>query len=119
SIAGAGLHPGVGLFHRHPRNAMPLADDVMEPFRPDVDLRVAELVAGGVSEVSAEAKRRLVEVLSLPVAMPAGNSPLATSVLRLAESLSAAFIAGKAELALTLPRRVPDDAAPTTDREAG
>lgn len=117
SIAGAGLHPGIGLFHRHPRNPMPLADDVMEPFRPDVDFRVAELVAGGVLEVSTEAKRRLVEVLSLPVAMSIGYSPLATSILRLTQSLSAAFVAGKAELALPLPVHVPDDAMAATSHE--
>lgn len=29
AIIAAGLHPGIGIFHRHPRNAMPLADDLM------------------------------------------------------------------------------------------
>ena len=59
AIAAAGLHPGIGIFHRHPNNAMPLADDLMEPFRPLVDLRVLKMVRLGTTEVTATAKRDL------------------------------------------------------------
>ena len=34
SICGAGLHPTIGLFHTNQYNALCLADDLMEPFRP-------------------------------------------------------------------------------------
>ena len=37
SICAAGLHPTLGLFHTNQYNALCLADDLMEPFRPWVD----------------------------------------------------------------------------------
>src|SRR5690606_38070558 len=36
-----GFHPGIGIFHDSEQNAFNLADDVIEPFRPIVDLFVA------------------------------------------------------------------------------
>jgi CRISPR-associated protein Cas1 len=40
----AGLHPSVGLHHHNRYDVLCLASDLMEPFRPLVDRRVAELV---------------------------------------------------------------------------
>jgi CRISPR-associated protein Cas1 len=51
AIVAAGLHPGLGIFHRHPHNAMPLADDLMEPFRPLVDGLVVALLREGRTEI--------------------------------------------------------------------
>lgn len=34
SIMGSGLFPAFGIFHRNRYNAFPLADDLMEPYRP-------------------------------------------------------------------------------------
>lgn len=44
SLAGAGLHPGIGLFHHSRYNPFCLADDMIEPYRPLVDLAVASHV---------------------------------------------------------------------------
>lgn len=41
ALAGSGLHPTLGLFHRNRYNAFCLADDMMEPYRPLVDQVVA------------------------------------------------------------------------------
>ncbi len=38
SIAGAGLQPALGLFHDNERNPFNLADDLIEPYRPLLDL---------------------------------------------------------------------------------
>lgn len=40
AICAAGLHPSFGLHHANKLNAYPLADDLMEPFRPVVDSQV-------------------------------------------------------------------------------
>jgi CRISPR-associated protein Cas1 len=101
AIAAAGLHPGIGVFHRHPHNAMPLADDLMEPFRPDVDLEVLALVRDGVVGVEKHAKHRLVAVLSAELPTPLGGSPIQTCLLRLAQSIAASYVSGK--ISLTLP----------------
>lgn len=40
AIVAAGLHTSIGLHHSNDSNAMRLVDDLMEPFRPIVDLKV-------------------------------------------------------------------------------
>jgi CRISPR-associated protein Cas1 len=37
ALISSGLYPAFGVFHRSRYNAFPLADDVMEPYRPFVD----------------------------------------------------------------------------------
>lgn len=98
-LAAVGLHPGLGLFHRNPHDPMPLADDMMEPFRPAVDDAVRRLLAEGVAEVTVAAKRRLVALLWQDEATAAGTSPLATVILRAGQSLAESFMSGSAKLA--------------------
>jgi CRISPR-associated protein Cas1 len=128
AIAAAGLHPGLGVFHRHPHNAMPLADDLMEPFRPVVDLAVHELVMAGAAMVDTMAKRRLAGLLLQDEATMAGTSPLSTAILRSAQSLAESYLEGAAALEFPLVRleaadddleRVPDDVAAGDVRPAG
>jgi CRISPR-associated protein Cas1 len=98
AIAAAGLHPGLGIFHRHPHNAMPLADDLMEPFRPLVDLQVKGLLDRGVQEVNADAKRELAAILLREERTALGSTPLSTCLIRLAASLAESFVEGAAGL---------------------
>lgn len=44
AIVGTGLHPGFGVNHKNQYNAFPLADDLMEPLRPFVDVTVFRMV---------------------------------------------------------------------------
>jgi CRISPR-associated protein Cas1 len=99
AICGVGLHPALGVFHRNPQNPMPLADDLMEPFRPAVDDAVRLLLADGVTEVTVAAKRRLVALLWQDEPTEAGMSPLATVILRAAQSLAESYLSGDAMLA--------------------
>jgi CRISPR-associated protein Cas1 len=108
ALAGAGLHPGLGIFHRHPFNPMPLADDVMEPFRPVVDLETARIIQDLGPEVTTDAKKRLTALLQLDLPTKAGTTPLATCLHRLAGSLADAFQNGTA--VLTIPVQEPPDA---------
>jgi CRISPR-associated protein Cas1 len=111
AIAAAGLHPGIGIFHRHPQNAMPLSDDLMEPFRPVIDLVVVDLVRLGVTEVTADAKRALAGTLLHEEVTAAGRTPLSTCLQRLAASLAESFLSGQPALEFPLsplPRKVPE-----------
>ncbi len=68
AICAVGLHPSLGVHHHGRFNPFCLADDLMEPWRPLVDLEVAEMVAeigigGGACPVDNSAKQRLVGVL--------------------------------------------------------
>ena len=101
AIAAAGLHPSIGIFHRHPNNPMPLADDLMEPFRPAVDLEVLSLTREGATDVDSGAKRRLVAVLSAELPTALGRSPVQTCIMRLAQSVAASY--GTGEISLSLP----------------
>lgn len=49
AVIAAGLHPTLGLHHSNEGNPMRLVDDLMEPFRPIVDLHVWQLQrVGGI-----------------------------------------------------------------------
>ena len=123
AICAVGLHPGLGLFHRNPQNPMPLVDDVMEPFRPIVDDAVRQLLADGVTEVTPAAKRRLVALLWQDELTAAGTSPLATVILRAAQSLAEGYLSGVAILAFPLleegSRDDADDAQRLSDHVDG
>lgn len=43
AIVASGLHPALGVQHSNQYNGLCLADDIMEPFRPWVDLQVYQL----------------------------------------------------------------------------
>jgi CRISPR-associated protein Cas1 len=100
AIVAAGLHPGLGIFHRHPHDAMPLADDLMEPFRPLVDGIVRGLMLEGESVITPDVKRRLAGVLHMDQRTDLGTTPLETCMQRLATSVAESFLSGKPELAL-------------------
>lgn len=44
ALVASGLHPTLGIFHKNKYNPYCLADDIMEPYRPYVDLLVAEII---------------------------------------------------------------------------
>lgn len=45
ALCASGLHPSIGLRHKNRYDTFCLASDVMEPFRPLVDLRVSQWIA--------------------------------------------------------------------------
>lgn len=100
AICGSGLHPTLGIFHRHPQNAMALADDLMEPFRPLVDLEVRRLQNDGETEMTSVVKKRLAGVLMRDLVTAAGTTPLSTCVQRLAQSLASCYLDGGTALDL-------------------
>jgi CRISPR-associated protein Cas1 len=66
-ICGAGLHPTIGLFHKNQYNALCLADDMMEPFRPWVDFLVFNMAEQGQLEINQESKQVLLGLLNKKV----------------------------------------------------
>ena len=102
AVMAAGLHPSLGLMHANRGNAMVLVDDLMEPFRPVVDLEVWRLVRDGVEEVDRDAKTTLARVAILDLPTAAGMSPVTVCAERLAQSLARAY-AGEGDGALDLP----------------
>ena len=91
AVCGAGLHPALGIHHRSSRNTFALVDDLMEPFRPVVDLKSKELALAGHTDVSTECKRQLASILQMDLLTERGASPLINCVQYLAVSLAQAL----------------------------
>lgn len=100
SVMAAGLHPTLGIHHGNQNNPMCLVDDLMEPFRPVVDIAVMRLVRNGTGEVTSEVKHALASLLSQDMATDAGTTPLVTCAHRLAASVAKSYETGTPALDL-------------------
>jgi len=103
-----GLLPSLGLFHASEQNAFNLADDLIEPFRPLVDLHVAKHLrpADAQSQELASAdKIELVALLNADVGMPRGEMTALAAVEQATEALVRLFDGGS-EAVLELPRLI-------------
>lgn len=103
AVVAAGLHPTMGLHHSNQGNAMRLVDDLMEPFRPMIDLKVWQLNRQGESDVTPGTKRALVRTLYDDMPTAVGVTPVLVCAQRLATSLAQIFIGEKDKLDLPLP----------------
>lgn len=101
AICASGLHPTVSIFHANRANAFALADDLMEPYRPFVDLLVRRLVDEGTTEVEPQSKRALAAISTLDLLTDAGVSPLSVHVQRFVHSVATSF--ESSALSLDLP----------------
>jgi len=97
-----GLLPTLGLFHASEQNAFNLADDVIEPFRPLVDLFVAKLFVPVDDELRPEDKVALVGLLNVDMGMPRGKMSVLSAIEHTIESLARVYDGGS-EILLELP----------------
>jgi len=116
AICAAGLHPTISVFHSNRNNAFALADDLMEPYRPFVDLMVRRLTLRGIIEVTPDAKRELGRIGVIDLMSEAGVTPLALHAQRFVHSVATSFETGSPVLAvptrlISLDERAGDDAA--------
>jgi CRISPR-associated protein Cas1 len=103
AIIAAGLHPSLSIFHVSAGDALRLADDLMEPFRPVVDLEVRAIAETGTTSVTPEIKRRLVSILRQDFNMPDGTRPLTQVLHRVAVSLAHVYESKRKHLELPSP----------------
>lgn len=112
AVVAAGLHPSLGLHHSHDNNAMRLVDDLMEPFRPVIDLTVWRLQNIGPCMVNPDTKRDLVQCLYQDLASDTGRTPVLVAVQKLAVSLAQVQLGERKTLDLPWPgvplRHAPD-----------
>jgi len=92
SICGAGLHPTLGLFHKNQYNALCLADDLIEPFRPWVDLIVYQLAQQNQFEVNQQTKHQLLGMLNMNVYYENKKMALMVSMHYLMASLKRCYV---------------------------
>ncbi|MBL9122084.1 MAG: type II CRISPR-associated endonuclease Cas1 [Planctomycetaceae bacterium] len=108
AIVAAGLHPSLGIHHRHRANAFCLADDLMEPFRPLVDDRVREMHRQGHEELTQPAKAELLDLLTCPMCLDDQQGPLMVMLHRLTASLVRCYAGEAKRLEIPIPCESPD-----------
>ena len=93
SLVASGLLPTLGIHHHNKYNAYCLADDIMEPYRPYIDLLVTGITAkfGYPEELTTELKRELLVIPVLDVVIGGQRSPLMTAVAQTTASLYKCF----------------------------
>jgi len=103
AVIAAGLHPTLGLHHSNDGNPMRLVDDLMEPFRPVIDLKIWQLRRNGEAEITSETKRALVRTLYDDMQTDIGATPVMVCVQKLATSLAQVYLGERDKLDLPLP----------------
>src|SRR5690606_17916229 len=98
-----GFMPSIGVFHSSEQNAFNLADDVIEPFRPLVDLFVYSTLKNRKDEeLKPSDKIDLVKLLNVDMDMPRGTMSVLSSIEHAIESLARVYDHGT-ETLLELP----------------
>lgn len=101
SLVSSGLFPALGIFHHNRSNAFPLADDVMEPYRPYVDEIVYDLAMKGHLEITKETKADLISVLYADTVFEKVVRPLSVGLSLTSSSLAKCY--AKEETKIRLP----------------
>lgn len=100
-----GFEPSLGLFHHSQLNSFNLADDVMEPYRPVVDLYTAQNASDDLAEFTGKDKAALLDLLNMDVEMGGSRYAVSYAVEKTVQSLSSA-LSGEQET-LLLPELLP------------
>lgn len=106
SIVAHGLFPAFGLFHHNQQNAFNLADDLIEPYRPQVDLWVATNLAQLIAtKLTPEHKAGLVSLLHTDIQMPEGKMTVLAAIEQTVMSLIH-YLETAGRMPLKLPRLI-------------
>ena len=101
ALVSSGLLPAIGIFHHNRSNAFPLADDIMEPYRPYVDEIVYDLTMQGKQELTKDVKAELIQVLYADTRFSKVTRPLCIGLSLTSSSLSKCY--AKENTRLSLP----------------
>jgi len=95
NLVASGCLPAVGIFYRNRYNAFCLADDIMEPYRPYVDVLVLKILDeegdNFDGELTKEIKQQLLQVPAIDVMIEGEKSPLMVAMQRTTASLMKCF----------------------------
>ena len=93
ALVGAGLLPTLGIHHHSRYDAYCLADDIMEPYRPFVDMKVLEMWKNGgiTSDISSDQKRELLGITTMDVNISGHRSPMMLAIQTTAQSVQKCY----------------------------
>ena len=112
SLCMSGLHAGIGLFHHNRSNSFPLADDIMEIWRPFIDFRVYQITSqDGLpdKDITPQIKAELLSTLNMAVPIGEEKLPFDLAIQRCSASLAMSIAKHKADL--TVPSGLFSDQA--------
>jgi CRISPR-associated protein Cas1 len=109
AICAAGLNPIFGIHHENSTNPFPLADDIMEPYRPLVDFYAKQIVATDIKELNPTAKQMISSFLWADLYFEEETTPLYVAMERLAFSLVTSFKFKKPQIEIAELRLKKDD----------
>lgn len=93
SLVISGLLPVLGIFHKNKYNPYCLADDIMEPYRPYVDLLVLDIIRNhGVAEINPNTKKMLLSLPTVDVRINNLTRPLMIAVSMTTASLARCYL---------------------------
>jgi len=102
ALMSSGLMPAIGIFHHNRSNAFPLADDMMEPYRPFVDEIVYNLYLQGKEFLTTEVKKELLQVLTCDTYFQKTTRPLSIGLSLTMASLAKCYAREEARLNLPM-----------------
>jgi CRISPR-associated protein Cas1 len=93
SLVASGLLTAIGIHHKNKYNPYCLADDIMEPYRPFVDLRVLQIIKEDeeIDELTTSIKRKLLIIPAIDIVIDKKSSPLMVGAQRTTASLMKCF----------------------------
>jgi len=93
ALAGSGLLSTLGIHHHNRYNAFALADDIMEPYRPYVDMAVNNMMDQdmNVAELGKNEKAYLLKILGMDVIIGNHKRPLMLALSLTTASLARCF----------------------------
>lgn len=92
ALMGSGLLPSLGIFHHNRSNAFPLADDIMEPYRPYVDEIVYGMLQEGMMDLNLKSKSCLLRILTCDTHFSKVTRPLSIALTMSAASLVKCYV---------------------------
>lgn len=105
-ICAYGFEPALGIFHRNELNAFNLADDLIEPYRPYVDLWVSKNISEDERYLLPSHKRQLVSLLFTEVTIDNEIHSLINAVKKTVSSFSSCCRSDSVKF-LKLPQIIP------------
>lgn len=109
AIVSTGLHPSLGLHHHNQYNSFCLADDLVEPLRPAVDIKVHQLCKRMSNhlefplKLTPDNKRYFLEILSQNFIINGTPLPLMVALHRYTASVKKAICGEDKKLGVEIP----------------
>lgn len=95
-----GLEPSLGIHHHSQLNAFNLADDIIEVFRPIVDLCVYQMQEKEQNFLTTEDKQTLYQLINCDVLFGTQRHPLFYGVEKTVQTLQSSIVVGEDQLKL-------------------